>query len=245
MTDETPMTDEPCAHTAGLRIDMNPAPGGGVWYRITSTRPEPITAQVAARVLFAAAAKASEAGDALLPGPPPLPEWYFTFGHGQYHPDGRHLLGWYVRIPASDAQAARAEMVRLFGDRWSCQYTADAAAEFLTFGERELPLPDQPVRIRKASDPEHTYLIWSNEHRGWWRQNRHSYTPVIEWAGMFPEDEARSIVEGAALGGPMTAHDNYGIYRDQPVPNEVLVPVDAHPGGPDCPPAVIASWQTT
>lgn len=34
------------------------------------------------------------------------------------------------------------------------------------------------------------YLIWSNEHRAWWRPNAHGYTVHIEQAGRYTRDEA-------------------------------------------------------
>lgn len=79
----------------------------------------------------------------------PTRSWYFTFGHGQYHPDGRHLLGWYVKIPAESAAAAKEEMVRLFGQRWSSQYDSADDAGVAQFGLTELSLPSEPVAIRR------------------------------------------------------------------------------------------------
>ncbi len=34
------------------------------------------------------------------------------------------------------------------------------------------------------------YLIWSNEHRAWWRPNRLGYTEFHERAGRYTRDEA-------------------------------------------------------
>jgi hypothetical protein len=45
------------------------------------------------------------------------------------------------------------------------------------------------------------YLIWSNEHRGWWKPRKAGYTPFIEEAGRWPEGEARTIVARCTLGG--------------------------------------------
>lgn len=77
----------------------------------------------------------------------PTRSWWFTFGHGQYHPDGRHLLGWYVKIPANDYLEARTEMIRLFGTRWSDQYDNAADAGVESFGLQELELPVDPVEV--------------------------------------------------------------------------------------------------
>ena len=41
------------------------------------------------------------------------------------------------------------------------------------------------------------YLIWSNEHRAWWKGNRHGYTTRTDKAGIFTDMEARSIVMNA------------------------------------------------
>ncbi len=34
------------------------------------------------------------------------------------------------------------------------------------------------------------YLIWSNEHRAWWRPNARGYTLQLEKAGRYSRDEA-------------------------------------------------------
>lgn len=87
-------------------------------------------------------------------------------------------------------------------------------------------------------DATTNYLIWSNEHSAWWRQNRHGYTSVIQWAGVFGEREALQILADASRGAQARVWDPIGTYADATVPNEVLVPLTAegHPGGPDCPP---------
>jgi hypothetical protein len=41
------------------------------------------------------------------------------------------------------------------------------------------------------------YLIWSNEHRGWWKPNRHGYTTRTDKAGQFTFDEAADIIKDA------------------------------------------------
>lgn len=41
------------------------------------------------------------------------------------------------------------------------------------------------------------YLIWSNEHCGWWKGNRHGYTTATHRAGLFGFEEARDIVTNA------------------------------------------------
>jgi hypothetical protein len=41
------------------------------------------------------------------------------------------------------------------------------------------------------------YLIWSMEHRGWWKGNRHGYTTRTDKAGQFSFEEAKAICENA------------------------------------------------
>lgn len=80
-----------------------------------------------------------------------------------------------------------------------------------------------------------TYLIWSNEHRAWWRQGRWGYTPDIADAGHYDRAEAMAICR--------QAQDGRGFDKN---PNEIAIPVaDAIEqfaawgvGGPAKPPAV-------
>lgn len=48
------------------------------------------------------------------------------------------------------------------------------------------------------------YLIWSNEHRAWWRGNERGYTGYIEEAGRYTYGEAYTIVRKATLNGELT-----------------------------------------
>lgn len=49
------------------------------------------------------------------------------------------------------------------------------------------------------------YLIWSNEHRAWWRPNSRGYTIHIEAAGRYTRDDALkfSRVRDQVPGEPM------------------------------------------
>lgn len=61
------------------------------------------------------------------------------------------------------------------------------------------------------------YLIWSNEHRAWWRGNRHGYTTRTDRAGQFSFEEARTICENAnRYDQPLDKRPSTGI-------NEVMV----------------------
>jgi hypothetical protein len=47
------------------------------------------------------------------------------------------------------------------------------------------------------------FLIWSNEHRMWWRGARRGYTEWIELAGRYGRAEAEEIVARATLDGKL------------------------------------------
>jgi len=74
-----------------------------------------------------------------------------------------------------------------------------------------------------------TYLIWSNEHRMWWRAAERGYADSIEEAGRYPYERAEAIVrEASADGRLMYDRTNYLTgeqYRQAP---EVLVLAPEH-----------------
>ena len=43
------------------------------------------------------------------------------------------------------------------------------------------------------------FLIWSHEHKAWWRPNSMGYTRELSNAGIYREDDAKEIVERATL----------------------------------------------
>lgn len=57
------------------------------------------------------------------------------------------------------------------------------------------------------------YLIWSIEHKAWWKPNHRGYTQKREEAGFYENDEAYEILEGANIG-------------DKDIPNEAMIPVE-------------------
>jgi hypothetical protein len=62
------------------------------------------------------------------------------------------------------------------------------------------------------------YLIWSNERRAWWRENRGGYTTRLAEAGFYTREEALSICT-----------DAHGGWRlDEPPPEIMVLGVDAH-----------------
>lgn len=44
---------------------------------------------------------------------------------------------------------------------------------------------------------EDQYLVWSNEHRGWWGPGRCGYTPGISNAGRYTREQAIEICQDA------------------------------------------------
>jgi hypothetical protein len=48
------------------------------------------------------------------------------------------------------------------------------------------------------------FVIWSNEHRAWWRPTESGYTTVIEEAGRYERVAAEAIVARATCDGLLT-----------------------------------------
>lgn len=44
------------------------------------------------------------------------------------------------------------------------------------------------------------YLIWSNQHKAWWRPNSQGYTVHLDAAGRYARDEAIAIARGSRDG---------------------------------------------
>lgn len=57
-----------------------------------------------------------------------------------------------------------------------------------------------------------SYLIWSNEHRAWWKPNQRGHTTRTDKAGRFTSFEARSIVMNANR-----------FQKPDETPNEIMV----------------------
>ncbi len=75
-----------------------------------------------------------------------------------------------------------------------------------------------------------TYLIWSNEHKAWWKAGRNGYATGLAGAGQFARDEAIQLCREALLTAPdigMIAElpvrltDITAMMRDQAVPDAV------------------------
>jgi hypothetical protein len=68
------------------------------------------------------------------------------------------------------------------------------------------------------------FLVWSNEHRAWWRSHHRGYTEYIEEAGRYSRAEGEQIVARATLNGRLTNRRvNPVTDEEYAQPSEVLV----------------------
>lgn len=44
------------------------------------------------------------------------------------------------------------------------------------------------------------WLVWSHKHNAWWLASRYGYTPYLDEAGRFTDEESREIAAKASLG---------------------------------------------
>lgn len=65
------------------------------------------------------------------------------------------------------------------------------------------------------------YLIWSNEHRAWWRPDSFGYSPDIRGAGVYSRNEARDICDKATFD--WTHAPNEIVVRMEDLPDEPLM----------------------
>lgn len=63
------------------------------------------------------------------------------------------------------------------------------------------------------TETEVLYLIWSNEHGGWWKPLSRGYTAEKKRAGLYTFDDALGICKGANI-------------EEKDVPNETMVPFE-------------------
>ena len=75
-----------------------------------------------------------------------MKKFYFTFGCGQLY------ANCYTVIEAKDSEAARKEMFRLWGERWSMQYNSAGDAGVDEFKLREIAIQIIDVRTGEPYD---------------------------------------------------------------------------------------------
>jgi hypothetical protein len=81
-------------------------------------------------------------------------------------------------------------------------------------------------------DDDDSYLVWSNEHRGWWRAaGKRGYATGLRGAGRFSREAALSICRGAILQSahvgsisevPVRAADVNEFLSAQLIPDAIL-----------------------
>jgi len=75
------------------------------------------------------------------------------------------------------------------------------------------------TRLRSQKNTDERFIVWSNEHRAFWREGFAGYTSDVRQAGVYSRDQAVGIAEKAAPGSYLDHLD--GTF----VPNETLLPV--------------------
>jgi hypothetical protein len=91
-------------------------------------------------------------------------DWYFTFGWDHHHPiTGQPLRKSYVRIHGT-CDSTREEMLAVFGNRWSQQYSpADKARAIDRFNLVEVPMPGmEPEEEQCSCGEQHSAQEWHN-----------------------------------------------------------------------------------
>jgi hypothetical protein len=75
------------------------------------------------------------------------------------------------------------------------------------------------------------YLVWSNEHRAWWKPGGYGYSTGLRGAGQFSRDRAIEICRDALLTAahigviaevPVRLADITDVLHDQPVPDVII-----------------------
>lgn len=86
----------------------------------------------------------------------------------------------------------------------------------------------------------HPWIIWSNEHRAFWRPNRCGYTTAIEAAGRYSKAEAEAICRDACPRANSTINVGTPPEICMPAPEATLV--EDVPPQPRRKPQDKASW---
>ena len=65
------------------------------------------------------------------------------------------------------------------------------------------------------------WMIYSNEHKGWWRAARRGYTNSVLNAGEYSEAEAREICADANKHGTLANGDQFEVMHPSVMPDFV------------------------
>ena len=72
----------------------------------------------------------------------------------------------------------------------------DGGAQYVEKGGRDFAAGRFDI-LGGAIGPEGLYVIWSNDHRGWWKPNEGGYTRDFFEAGLYSRQVALSLCIGA------------------------------------------------
>lgn len=87
------------------------------------------------------------------------------------------------------------------------------------------------VDEKAASYVTHCWLIWSNEHKAWWKKGNHGYTSFLSEAARFTFTEACQVLNEA---------NKYRWFCSNE-PHETMVPISSLPDNHSC--LAIAGWK--
>lgn len=89
----------------------------------------------------------------------------------------------------------RGEIAQALCCQGDCIRGEDACWKYTTSGHKKITDAIVAIFDRLAAKPadEGLYLVWSNQHRAWWRPNSAGYTDDVKRAGRYSRAEAMSI----------------------------------------------------
>lgn len=96
--------------------------------------------------------------------------------------------------PQDIAQCARVLVMGLIGNK-----QVKTIADFKNFILSGYLFGNFKVTVEKETPEQKIWLIWSNEHAGWWKPNERGYTKERSSAGRYTFTQACSIVGGANI----------------------------------------------
>lgn len=117
-------------------------------------------------------------------------------------------------IELTSAEPPMTDELTLAEREWAdAQTDATIIIWALKHADRLISLGRAGLEAGKAEESmREPYLVWSNEHRAWWRANGQGYTTSIEHAGIYTRDRALDIAR--------TSRDGWSIHG---VPDEIAV----------------------